>query len=341
MQIGQVQKVEKVLIPSDWHAMVNLRNELVDGVRGELRRMTVAGVVFIVITNLVTELVLLSRCYLVWGSRRRFVVVPGVFSLTATVFGIWNAITLSRIHGLFVFTPIIGSGGPKLSQFVIFVFAALFSNLLLGLMIAGRLIYITRCANRHMALDGKGGKGMYYSAAATALIIMCVPVIFIHHLPNPYTNLVISISWSCKLTIISLESGLLYHLVLLIYTIIVAIGITNSDSPSVYWHPTKAFVTAHAVFYYSMIQIAGIVPTLIIVRFGLGVTVGDKDRDVQVQAGYDDVPVRDLQTVFAKSPSGYLDVEKVEQRSSLESVGFEVPRESGLEATVGYAPVHT
>lgn len=273
-QSSQVQRIEKIPFPSDWQAMVSLRNVLVEEVRRQLRGTTIAGMLLLVITNLVAYVILLYRCYMVWGSRLRVVVVPGLFCVAATVFGIWNAVVLSRIRGVFPFTPILGSGGPLLSQFAIFIFVTLFSNLLLTMMIAGRLIYINRRASKYMELS----VWKMYDHAIT----------------------------------VTLESGLIYPTVLFIYTIIVGIDISNNNNFN--WHPTKAFVTVHAVLHYSLIQFIGIAPTFIIVRFGLGITVGERST------GYEGVvPVQDP---IPPSSLYSLDVEKY-RSGSMESVDFE------------------
>lgn len=176
--------------------------------------------IILAMNNLVTDLLFLYRCYLIWGSRRRILVLPGMFIFATVVVG---SITGLEYAGSITSNSSIDRRVP--------VGMAGITNILLMCLTAGRIWYIRR---QTRPLTGQSSQKRYGTAIA---------IIF--------------------------ESGVLYSLCVIIYVISTSI---NSASASVSLpQQTHASRTIFKGVAWAMVQIGvNIVPTLILVRVGLG-----------------------------------------------------------------------
>ncbi|KAJ7455845.1 hypothetical protein FB451DRAFT_1564851 [Mycena latifolia] len=167
--------------------------------------------VILAVNNLVTDLLFLYRCYVIWGSRKRILVVPGALILATVVVG---CISVLRYYGVITSTSYIDTRVP-------FIMGGA-TNILLMCLTAGRIWYIRR---KGQLLPGQTIRKRYDTAVA-----------------------------------IILESGLIYCLCVIIY--IISVSVNNSGSP---------FATIFNGVSWGLVQLGvNIVPTLILVRVGLG-----------------------------------------------------------------------
>ncbi|KAJ6535137.1 hypothetical protein B0H19DRAFT_438876 [Mycena capillaripes] len=115
------------------------------------------------VNNFVTDSFFLYRCYLIWGSKKRIVILPALFMLSTIVVGILES------------TP-----GSSITDIRIPYSLGAATNLLLTVFTAGRILWIRREA-RHVGLDN-----MFRSRYNTVLKIIlesgalyCVTAIFL------------------------------------------------------------------------------------------------------------------------------------------------------------------
>uniref|UniRef100_A0A0W0G7D5 Uncharacterized protein n=1 Tax=Moniliophthora roreri TaxID=221103 RepID=A0A0W0G7D5_MONRR len=195
--------------------------------------------IILVIANTVADALLLWRCYLVWGSRVKPIVVPAVLCLANNVAGL---VVIGMRQSINVHSgttssntlAIISNASPP-KMFIVFLYGTLVSNVILTAMIAGRIYYVIRPT---FALLGPSVRRTYKTAIA-----------------------------------ISLESGVLYPIALLIYAAILPITKHQLEVQSI--SPKTEVVITSKTFHDLLIQIVGIAPTLIIIRVGLGYCLVD------------------------------------------------------------------
>ncbi|KAJ7452655.1 hypothetical protein FB451DRAFT_1282777 [Mycena latifolia] len=96
--------------------------------------VTLAQDCVLVTNNLVADGLFLYRCYLIWGSQKKIVVVPGLFILATTVLGYFAVVSLDSIDNL----------NPSYLQIRIAFVMGLIANSGLTLLTAGRIIWIRR-----------------------------------------------------------------------------------------------------------------------------------------------------------------------------------------------------
>ncbi|KAJ7637881.1 hypothetical protein DFH06DRAFT_643499 [Mycena polygramma] len=97
------------------------------------KALILAEDIILAYNNLVTDLLFLYRCYVIWGSRKRIILLPGVLILATVVVGCLTGLEFSRLIKINSFF------GPKLP----FVIAGI-TNLVLTCLTAGRIWYIRR-----------------------------------------------------------------------------------------------------------------------------------------------------------------------------------------------------
>ncbi|KAJ7504905.1 hypothetical protein B0H11DRAFT_2221093 [Mycena galericulata] len=171
--------------------------------------LALAQDVTLTINNLVTDFLLLYRCYMIWGSRRSFLVVPGLMMLATMVVGC--VVVLGYYHLIELSLDI----DPR----VPFIMGGV-TTILLTCLTGGRIWYIRR---EGRLLAWQTLRTRYDTAVAMIL-----------------------------------ESGLLYCLCVIIYVISVSI-------------PSSASTTIFNGVSWGLVQVGvNIVPTLIVVRVGLG-----------------------------------------------------------------------
>jgi len=176
--------------------------------------------IILAMNNLVTDLLFLYRCYLIWGSRRRILVLPGMFIFATVVVG---SITGLEYAGSITSNSSIDRRVP--------VGMAGITNILLMCLTAGRIWYIRR---QTRPLTEQSSQKRYGTAIA---------IIF--------------------------ESGVLYSLCVIIYVISTSINSTSASASLP--QQTYASRTIFKGVAWAMVQIGvNIVPTLILVRVGLG-----------------------------------------------------------------------
>ncbi|KAK1223121.1 hypothetical protein PQX77_014008 [Marasmius sp. AFHP31] len=130
---------------------------------------------------------------------------------------------------------------PTSTLFTTFIFATLFSNVFITVLIAGRIFYLGRTSKALLEPDYQR---MYKTAIA-----------------------------------ITLESGVILPFAIIIYAAATLNSqIENVSGPHPEMAPGDRFEimeTMAEVMFYSLVQFVGIAPTLIIVRIGLGITIED------------------------------------------------------------------
>ncbi|KAI3614164.1 hypothetical protein WG66_000193 [Moniliophthora roreri] len=204
----------------------------------------VVAVIVYVVANMIGDAILLWRCYHIWGSRLKIIILPTLLCLGSNTLAITDSVLADPLKPEFD-----GEGSfyslspPKL--LISFLFVTMFANAILTLMIAGRIFYITRQAMRLLG----------------------------SHVRRTYKTIIALI----------LESGMLYPFALILYaTVLISMwvkGTTGSGGAS-----SKSQVATDLiaqVMAYSLVQFVGIAPTLIIVRTGLGISVENVESTVQ------------------------------------------------------------
>ncbi|ESK87432.1 hypothetical protein Moror_11652 [Moniliophthora roreri MCA 2997] len=219
----------------------------------DLRKLSIARLALLFLGNMITDIVMVWRCYIVWGGRIRVIILPVILCLANNVIAIVNLIQyLSNLSISAIWDFPFGERNSNL--FLIFVVITVITNVLLTGMIAGRLFYQSRQATLSLPHDSN---------------------------PNRLYRTVIPIT---------LESGMLYPIALLLYgsgilmhdllpDITAAI---RSSMESTSYNGMHLFMK---VMQYNVNQFAGIAPTVITVRLGLGKTMSayneTKDHTVE------------------------------------------------------------
>ncbi|KAG7087010.1 hypothetical protein E1B28_012988 [Marasmius oreades] len=179
-------------------------------------------------SNVVADVILVSRCYLIWNQSLLVVIFPTLLCLASNAVGmvyIWSHMT--------DFTAIFLGDNSSLIKFALpFILLDLCSNLLLTLLIAGKIFLVVRETRN---ITGIHGPNTYSSLIA------------IMYVTNVKGGL-----WILNPSVRSVESGVLYPVALIIL---------------LFFHRNSVI--------FSLVQIVGIAPTLIIVRVGLGTALPD------------------------------------------------------------------
>ncbi|KAJ8091973.1 hypothetical protein PM082_024208 [Marasmius tenuissimus] len=197
---------------------------------------TSALIAITILANILTEVILIWRCYLVWGRGRLGVavsVVPALIALDADVYCIWVLVTkIQLFYHQGTNNPSIVNTHDRLIG--IFALLALTGNLMFTVLIAGKILFVAY----------RVGKSL---PACTSI-------------PRMYETIISA----------TLESGMIYPIALSTY----AAGALSSDSNNFDQFTSDALL-AQSVFY-SLVTIMGIASTLIIVRITLGVAIHDE-----------------------------------------------------------------
>ncbi|KAI3620892.1 hypothetical protein WG66_006216 [Moniliophthora roreri] len=210
----------------------------------KLNKLTPVGQAVTVTANLIADIILIWRCYLVWEADLNVVALPALFCLGNNVLAF---VTVHQaIHsdiGSPFYSGVLGVGLFDLNSklFLAFIFGTLVSNLLVTLLIAGRILYISR---KMRASAGPRNSRMYSTIVA-----------------------------------ITLESGVLYPFALIVYAVTTMIFRFAPFDQAMLRDVRMALVSE--VMASSLLQFVGIAPTLIIVRTGLGVAIQDTKSSME------------------------------------------------------------
>ncbi|KAF8994030.1 hypothetical protein BDQ17DRAFT_1367413 [Cyathus striatus] len=121
---------------------------------------------FHLINNMIADILLIIRFYAVWGRKKRFLIIPGFTLAIGTAFGIYSE----------------GTPKPKPSFIWVYVGTIFVSNVVLTLLIAGRIFWISWKAKKilgpqwvvqyNMVAAILIESGFLYSAAIVAQLIL-------------------------------------------------------------------------------------------------------------------------------------------------------------------------
>ncbi|KAK7049846.1 hypothetical protein VNI00_005276 [Paramarasmius palmivorus] len=200
-----------------------------------------AAVISYIIANIIGDAIMIWRCYCIWGSRIKVIIIPTILCLGSNALAIVDTVKANPLH------PVLGGDKSLYTlsppQILIsFLFVTMFANALLTLMIAGRIFYITRKAIRLLG----------------------------NHVRRTYRTIIA----------IVLESGMLYPFALILYgAVLLSMLVKGGDRDESNRNRLAADLIAQ-VMAYSIIQFVGIAPTLIVVRTGLGISVENVESTV-------------------------------------------------------------
>ncbi|ESK87728.1 hypothetical protein Moror_1829 [Moniliophthora roreri MCA 2997] len=199
------------------------------GVNGIHYKLFIVRVVLLNVSNITADTVLIWRCYLLWGRQKKIIALPCLCCLANNIFAIVSIPLSTQSVPLSHIIDATGLLGYWL--YWAFLLATFLTNLILTLLIAGRIFYMSRWATKYY---GKDANRTYRTVLA-----------------------------------ISLESGLIYPIALIIYVT----TIINQVPLDILFHSSPAQTALAAAAQYSLHQIISIAPTLVIVRIGLGISV--------------------------------------------------------------------
>ncbi|KAF5361250.1 hypothetical protein D9758_010259 [Tetrapyrgos nigripes] len=186
---------------------------------GPGNRLFIGSAFLYILTNCIADMIIIYRCYVIWGYRKGILTGAILLSLANNVTALYFAILTVPQHSDVTRMWEISYSGANVFVTYAFLFVNLFVNGTLSGMIAGRIWYIQRSFQRSFGMN----------------------------LARKYDS---AIS-------ITLESGVIYSFAIIIL-------------PLVPFFSKNSAQFNHQGFL--LIQIAGIAPTLIIVRAGLGVS---------------------------------------------------------------------
>ncbi|KAK1227911.1 hypothetical protein PQX77_009072 [Marasmius sp. AFHP31] len=209
-----------------------------------LTKMDRAWQAILVTSNLVTDIILIWRCYTIWGSRRRIVLLPALLCLFNNAVGYLTTLGAKGPH---ISGEYLSFTTPHTSQtyahnmkavsiyLICFLCGSCVINLLLTVLIAGRVIYISR----QVAPSNQRPITRMYRTT-------------IHG---------------------SIESGVLYPIALLAYTVVELVRYGSSSAAPLVGFSLKM---TKEVLRACLISTMGIASTLIIVRIVLGIAINDE-----------------------------------------------------------------
>ncbi|KAJ8090872.1 hypothetical protein PM082_024794 [Marasmius tenuissimus] len=196
-----------------------------------------------VTSNLLTDVILLWRCYLVWGSRVRIVLLPILLCSATNVLGYLTMSDGVHVHDFASLEFYPDKMAPQSVILLCFSFGTLCSNLLLTILIAGRVFYISH----QVAKLTKQPIAEMYRTIISA----------------------------------SIESGLLYPAAIAGYAISLFLSALGTPKRTPLFKvnndvPPGSATLACKVLYSCLVPIMGIASTMIIVRSALGIAVNDE-----------------------------------------------------------------
>ncbi|KAJ8092394.1 hypothetical protein PM082_023849 [Marasmius tenuissimus] len=119
----------------------------------------------LVVANFIADSILIWRCYTVWGYNKQVVAFPAVICFMNNVLGVvTNALYISHRRPEQFFQ--IPHTDPTSTLFTTFIFATLFSNVFITVLIAGRIFYLGRTSKALLEPDYQR---MYKTAIAITL----------------------------------------------------------------------------------------------------------------------------------------------------------------------------
>uniref|UniRef100_A0A0W0G3R4 Uncharacterized protein n=1 Tax=Moniliophthora roreri TaxID=221103 RepID=A0A0W0G3R4_MONRR len=182
-------------------------------------------------SNTVADIILIWRCYLLWGQRKKVIIVPALLCVATNVFPVVALIQAS----LNISSGIFARDMPNSQEFrnyAVFLLGALFTNLLLTVLLAARILYISR---KVMKYTGKDVNKMYRTAFATTLESgLLYPVVLI-----PVSSIVLrELPWltiTSESTLLAIARDSLHQVVGIAPTLVIvrmSLGISIEDSSS-------------------------------------------------------------------------------------------------------------
>ncbi|KAI3612945.1 hypothetical protein WG66_005469 [Moniliophthora roreri] len=217
--------------------------------------------VLLIGSNIFADTILIWRCFVLWGRRRRIIILPVLSCMANNASAI---ISLATAPEYMIKTVIYGITNCKEYHFyAAFLIGSVLTNVFITGLLAGRILYISRQSTDYI---GKDVNKMYRMILA-----------------------------------ITLESGLLYPVFLIIF---LSCYISDSEQFSRSLSGLRAPGVISLVAGYSLHQIAGIAPTLVIVRTSLGISIEDSRSLVSTfRTQADDQALRSDRTVLDDSRS--------------------------------------
>ncbi|ESK89645.1 hypothetical protein Moror_8616 [Moniliophthora roreri MCA 2997] len=225
------------------------------------RWWTLLQVILLFLANLIADLIMLWRCYAVWGKRRNIVILPAVLCMINYVIAL---VVICRFRGGWQFfysgvnydSTLNGQLGRTKQSLVLWVkdlmsvnyincslyFTTAFSNMFLTMMIAGRVLYISR---KVKGILGVRTQKMY--------------------------NLIIAVT---------VESGMMYPVVLIIYAALMLALILKYDGSRD--GSITGVVIAGSIIQNTIMPILGISQTLLIVRIARGLSFSTVDEAISI-----------------------------------------------------------
>ncbi|KAJ8076016.1 hypothetical protein PM082_021998 [Marasmius tenuissimus] len=142
------------LTPEEKQYLADLKIEL-SSLESPLQWMKLAVLMLTIVAKGITDFLMLWRCYLIWDCKMRVILVPMLFCLGTSILGVYGAILTSQMS--FASFPL-----------VVFALSTFTSNVVLTLLIAGRILFITRRVNQYLPPDSKPRK-MYRTIISATL----------------------------------------------------------------------------------------------------------------------------------------------------------------------------
>ncbi|KAJ7735866.1 hypothetical protein DFH07DRAFT_967056 [Mycena maculata] len=148
--------------------VINLNKALVQGsanlphIYQLYNSLFIVNALLMVANNLVTDLLFLYRCYIIWGSRKTVLILPGICMLATAVVGCISAVDGDALSAAVFTTPYITATG---------------TNVILMCLTAGRIWYKKREA---LSVNGNTFRTRYSTAIAMILesgAIYCLSII--------------------------------------------------------------------------------------------------------------------------------------------------------------------
>ncbi|KAJ8090871.1 hypothetical protein PM082_024793 [Marasmius tenuissimus] len=195
-------------------------------------------------SNLISDIILLWRCYKIWVNRRRILLIPALLCLANNAIGYLAVFITHAAYGVVAFEGSLKLfTGDKLQiqsiLLLCFLYGSLLGSLFLTALIAGGILNISRKIKSNV-------------------------------FKGPITRMYRTIIHA------SLESGVLYLMALFAYTVLLLVTWYHYRQALPSSSVLVGLKLGVTVLYSSLIPIMGIASTMIIVRTALGIAVNDE-----------------------------------------------------------------
>ncbi|ESK94374.1 hypothetical protein Moror_8156 [Moniliophthora roreri MCA 2997] len=203
--------------------------------------------IMMLLANIIADAILIWRCYIVWSGNIKIIMFPAALCLTNNILGTVVIVRYSTDIGigLLAFIIDVEENTEDIRVIAAFLLMTALTNLLITVMIAGRIYFISHKASKYV---DKNVNKMYRTVIAVVL-----------------------------------ESGLIYPISLIIYTssvLAVVKTISMMDESEDISEGQNRMQLLTMLMQTTLNQFVGIAPTLIIVRTGLGICVENVEQAV-------------------------------------------------------------